>query len=313
VILHVKNWNSFQHYKDRNPLWIKLHRQILDNWEFHALSIESKAYIPLLWLLASEHDGALPPADKAAWRLRTSADVIEKVYAEALEAGFFEAGELGTKEQWASRYIPDAVRERILQRDGHQCITCGSTENLEIDHKIPISKGGTSDELNLQVLCRSCNRRKRVRCADVEQVATQRITAVEPREEKRRDIEEREKETEPRIIFQIATSHPKLAHLRDDSEIPYSVVGVILEAIVKDGDEKVLAGTKAYAESLDDPKFASDPYKFFSQFAYRREWKRGDTKTGRFTEILNSIPAACSEPGEFSGADGSSEGPKLRV
>jgi hypothetical protein len=63
------------------------------------------------------------------------------------------------------------------------------------------------------------------------------------------------------------------------------VVGVILEAIVKDGDEKVLAGTKAYAESLDDPKFASDPYKFFSQFAYRREWKRGEPTKSTFSGI----------------------------
>jgi hypothetical protein len=29
--LRVKNWSEFQHYKDRNPPWIKLHRTLLDH------------------------------------------------------------------------------------------------------------------------------------------------------------------------------------------------------------------------------------------------------------------------------------------
>ena len=27
--LTIKNWHKFQHYKDRNPPWIKLHYEIL--------------------------------------------------------------------------------------------------------------------------------------------------------------------------------------------------------------------------------------------------------------------------------------------
>jgi len=42
-----------------------------------------------------------------------------------------------------------------------KCEKCHTTEKLTIDHIIPISKGGTNDLSNLQLLCRSCNSRKR--------------------------------------------------------------------------------------------------------------------------------------------------------
>lgn len=37
------------------------------------------------------------------------------------------------------------------------CANCGTTEALQIDHKIPVSRGGTSDIENLQPLCARCN------------------------------------------------------------------------------------------------------------------------------------------------------------
>ena len=55
----VKNWSEFQHYKDRSPTWIKLHKSLLDNFEYQRLPIASKALAPMLWLLASENvDGS---------------------------------------------------------------------------------------------------------------------------------------------------------------------------------------------------------------------------------------------------------------
>jgi hypothetical protein len=62
--LRVKNWENYQHYKDRSPPWIKLHRAVLDDYEFAALADESKAHLMLIWIFASQREGRVP-ADPA--------------------------------------------------------------------------------------------------------------------------------------------------------------------------------------------------------------------------------------------------------
>lgn len=52
------------------------------------------------------------------------------------------------------------VRRLVLERD-KCCLSCGTTEDLTIDHIIPVSLDGTNEITNLQVLCRRCNGRKR--------------------------------------------------------------------------------------------------------------------------------------------------------
>jgi len=42
----------------------------------------------------------------------------------------------------------------------YACVECGTTHDITIDHKHPLSLGGSDDVSNLQFLCRSCNSRK---------------------------------------------------------------------------------------------------------------------------------------------------------
>lgn len=57
--------------------------------------------------------------------------------------------------------VSNKLRFSIYARDGYRCRKCGrKTNDLEIDHIIPIAKGGKTVYDNLQTLCHRCNVRK---------------------------------------------------------------------------------------------------------------------------------------------------------
>ena len=56
--------------------------------------------------------------------------------------------------------ISEHVRVFIWRRDEGKCVQCGSQERLEYDHMIPVSKGGSNTDRNIQLLCEACNRTK---------------------------------------------------------------------------------------------------------------------------------------------------------
>jgi hypothetical protein len=59
-----------------------------------------------------------------------------------------------------SRHIPREVRQRVWQRYGGRCAECGAAHYLEFDHVIPVAKGGSNSDSNVQLLCRGCNLKK---------------------------------------------------------------------------------------------------------------------------------------------------------
>ena len=74
-----------------------------------------------------------------------------------------------------TRYLSDSARRRARKRENGDylvtdrdyrrilnspCAGCGSTENIEVDHIVPIARGGRHAVGNLQALCRSCNASK---------------------------------------------------------------------------------------------------------------------------------------------------------
>lgn len=90
-----KNWTSFQHYKDRSPSWIKLHRGLLDDFAFNRLPVASRALAPILWLLASEYeDGCIAASnEEIAFRFRMPLAELEDALRPLIDSGFFVASE----------------------------------------------------------------------------------------------------------------------------------------------------------------------------------------------------------------------------
>lgn len=56
--------------------------------------------------------------------------------------------------------IPQDIKVLVWQRDGGRCTSCGSQNELEYDHIIPLALNGSNSDRNLQLLCADCNRRK---------------------------------------------------------------------------------------------------------------------------------------------------------
>lgn len=54
----------------------------------------------------------------------------------------------------------EALRKKVFARDSYTCQYCGNTTELECDHIVPVSRGGTHAIDNLTAACRKCNRTK---------------------------------------------------------------------------------------------------------------------------------------------------------
>lgn len=57
--LRVRNWERFQHYKDRNPIWVKFYVELLDDMQIRALPLPTRFLLDQLLLLAARQNNAI--------------------------------------------------------------------------------------------------------------------------------------------------------------------------------------------------------------------------------------------------------------
>lgn len=106
--LRVKNWDRFQHYKDRSPPWIKLHYTTLDDYAWSHLPDTAKAHLMGIWLLASRQDGRIP--NDAAW--------------------------IGTRIGARSRVdLGVLIRAGFLEKDASTALAPSDSESLDLEEK----------------------------------------------------------------------------------------------------------------------------------------------------------------------------------
>lgn len=62
------------------------------------------------------------------------------------------------------RLIPSFVKQEVWKRDQGKCVECGASDELNFDHVVPFSKGGSSmTAANVQLLCARHNLQKSAR------------------------------------------------------------------------------------------------------------------------------------------------------
>lgn len=145
TIARVKGWGDFQHYKDRSPPWIKLHRKLLDNYDFAMLPVASKALAPLLWLVAAETvDGTVQvDPDWLAFRVKMSVEEVQAGLPPLFDKGFLElvSGLLAPCKQPAT---PE--REAEAEAEGKKTLARPVARFAEFWDLYPMKKGRKAAE-----------------------------------------------------------------------------------------------------------------------------------------------------------------------
>jgi len=100
-MLTIPNWSKYQSYRDRRPPWIRFHKTMIDNYEFQMMSAESRALLPMLWLLACENpdptSGVIDQeVEVIAFRLRSDEKIIRKSIVELEKCGFIDCAGIVT-------------------------------------------------------------------------------------------------------------------------------------------------------------------------------------------------------------------------
>jgi hypothetical protein len=150
-----RNFRQFE----RTRREIKLPYDLLNNSGFRQLPDAYKAHLICLLLLSARMNNLLPKSPAKLERLIGATEPLDL----GAFADFVDFAQVETptwQDRCANRRVPDNIRAAVLVRDGGRCRKCRRSINLEMDHIVPISKGGKTEEANLQTLCRRCNRAK---------------------------------------------------------------------------------------------------------------------------------------------------------
>lgn len=150
--------------------WAKVDDELHTNEKFASISLAATGLwtLCLSWTCHQLKDGFVP-----AGIVRRFAGGDCTAVTELVEAGLWEEVPGGyqfhdykqhviSRDYYRSGW--DSLRAEltplVFARDEHCCVYCGATEDLTVDHVLPLSRGGTNDLGNLVTACRPCNSSK---------------------------------------------------------------------------------------------------------------------------------------------------------
>lgn len=148
-------------------------------WETLGRLLEDNPLAASLYLMSLPHtaDGRLlPNSPRGFWAVVAPValvfDEVENAMQAIIAAGLMKETPEGLRvihcKYWKpmyekGRYVNRSQRERIIRRDNQRCFYCGIDvpfDEIEVDHKLPKSRGGADTDDNLVTACRRCNQAK---------------------------------------------------------------------------------------------------------------------------------------------------------
>ena len=133
AFLRIRNFERFQHYRDRRPPWIKLYRDLWDDPRFFCLCEDERYVLLSLFVVASQNNNHIP--NNPAWLARqclTSLRIITRT---------LQALSVGTEPWIEESLAPDDIKPLAdcnqvdaLERERE---TEGEIQNTETEGEIP--------------------------------------------------------------------------------------------------------------------------------------------------------------------------------
>jgi len=124
----VTNWSNFQHYRDRNPPWIKLHYELLSSRDWVMLDDASRVLAIACMLVASRNEGNVP--DDSEYLKRVAYLSKAPNFKPLLESGFLKVA--SNCKQMLADARPETETETEKETDGELRLSpSGETENAK--------------------------------------------------------------------------------------------------------------------------------------------------------------------------------------
>lgn len=128
--IRVPRWDEFQHYKDRNVLWIKVYTRLLSDDNFLRLTWPQRGILATIWLEYARANAHRPPSEHRAISGSTTALTrrfggrITSAQLEALNhAGFIEVSASSTlAARYQSASAEEKREEQELPREGAKVV-----------------------------------------------------------------------------------------------------------------------------------------------------------------------------------------------
>src|ERR1017187_9927119 len=143
----MEEYFGFRNFRqfERTRREIKLPHDLLNDIRFRQLPDARKAHLICLLLLSARMNNLLPNSPVKLERLIGATESLDlSAFAEFVN---FAGVEKPTwRDRFANRRVPDSMRAAVLVRDGGRCRKCSRAIKLEMDHIVPVSKGGKTEE-----------------------------------------------------------------------------------------------------------------------------------------------------------------------